>query len=172
LHKYSYVGADPVNFIDPSGLAETHEYGHNAARTKLCARLSVVLDANALIGALAEGALAEVDIALAGRQPLVPIRAAKEFLRKNSPDALRAFLSERGGRIARAGSQSDAKSLQDLARTLGKRKSKRVLKPKDAEVAASALKEETNVLTRDRKFRRFLRHANECGKILITGEIF
>lgn len=26
LHKYLYVGADPVNYIDPSGLIETTEY--------------------------------------------------------------------------------------------------------------------------------------------------
>jgi RHS repeat-associated protein len=32
LHKYLYVGADPVNFIDPSGLAETTEYRLRIAR--------------------------------------------------------------------------------------------------------------------------------------------
>jgi RHS repeat-associated protein len=32
LHKYQYVGGDPVNFIDPSGLAETHEKYFNIIR--------------------------------------------------------------------------------------------------------------------------------------------
>ena len=172
LHRYSYVGADPVNFIDPSGLAETHEYGHNTPGAQLCARVGVVLDAASLIAALTEGALPELDAALAGRQPLVPIRAAREYLKKNSPDVLRAFLSDRGGRIAHAGSQSDAKGLQNLARTLGSSRNRRVLRSADAEIAASALREGTNVITRDRKFRNFLRHAYECGKILITGETF
>jgi predicted nucleic acid-binding protein len=167
LHKYSYVGADPVNFIDPSGLAETHEYGHNTPGTRLCARLSVVLDADVLINALEKGALPALDAALAGRQPLVPIQAAKQFLRKGNPDVLKAFLSERDGRIARAGAESAAKGLRNLADSVG-----RVLDLEDSRIAASALKEGTNVITRDKGFRSFLRWANECGKILITGENF
>jgi RHS repeat-associated protein len=38
LHKYLYVGVDPVNFIDPSGLAETTEYRANVVRLR-CASL-------------------------------------------------------------------------------------------------------------------------------------
>jgi predicted nucleic acid-binding protein len=47
-----------------------------------------------------------------------------------------------------------------------------VLRPRDAEIAASAIREGANVLTRDQKFLRFLRHANSCRKIGITGETF
>ena len=32
LHKYLYVGADPVNYIDPNGLTETTEYHLNVTR--------------------------------------------------------------------------------------------------------------------------------------------
>jgi len=38
LHKYLYVGVDPINFIDPSGLAETTEYRANVVRLR-CASL-------------------------------------------------------------------------------------------------------------------------------------
>ena len=48
LHKYLYVGADPVNLIDPSGLTETTEYRLHITRlrlrvkTVLCTALDVV----------------------------------------------------------------------------------------------------------------------------------
>jgi hypothetical protein len=32
LHRYLYVGADPVNYVDPSGLTETVEHHFNVLR--------------------------------------------------------------------------------------------------------------------------------------------
>lgn len=39
LHKYLYVGADPVNYLDPSGLTETTEYRLNIVRLNLRTKL-------------------------------------------------------------------------------------------------------------------------------------
>jgi RHS repeat-associated protein len=39
LHKYLYVGSDPVNYIDPSGLTETTEYHLNVVRPRLSLRI-------------------------------------------------------------------------------------------------------------------------------------
>ena len=57
--------------------------------------------------------------------------------------------------------------LQDIAKSLGRNLSK-----SDAEIAASGILENANVITRDKKFLRFLQDAGGCGKIPITGETF
>jgi RHS repeat-associated protein len=49
LHKYLYVGADPVNYIDPSGLTETTEYRLHVVRIR-CATLIGALDKAIVIG--------------------------------------------------------------------------------------------------------------------------
>jgi RHS repeat-associated protein len=49
LHRYAYVGNDPVNFIDPSGLAETLEHHLNVVRLR-CASLIGLLDKAIVIG--------------------------------------------------------------------------------------------------------------------------
>ena len=108
-----------------------------------------------MVGAIEAGQTAAVDAALAGRTPIVSITAAKEFLKKGDVNALRTFLTKRGGRIAAAGSEQSAAALRSQAATL-----RRSLKLKDSRVAASALREGVSVITRDKKFRNFL---NETG---------
>src|SRR6185503_640984 len=39
LHKYLYVGADPVNFIDPSGLTETLEHHLNTVQPRISLKI-------------------------------------------------------------------------------------------------------------------------------------
>lgn len=77
LHKYLYVGADPVNYIDPNGLTETTEYHLNVVRpvinfhSKLCRIIDVVSDVTTVIGRLddlaAVGALAAGETTLASQ---------------------------------------------------------------------------------------------------------
>ena len=66
-------------------------------------------------------------------------------------EALRAFLMERGGRVALAGLEKEAAALRDLASNLG-----RSLHVGDSRVAASAAREAAPVITNDGKFQRFL----------------
>jgi hypothetical protein len=59
--------------------------------------------------------LAGIDAALAGGRPLVPIQAAKEFLRGaevGGINALREFLAARRGRLAAAASEDTADALR------------------------------------------------------------
>jgi RHS repeat-associated protein len=121
-------------------------------------RSAAVLDANALMRGIEKGEAAAVDVALAGRQPIVPIQAAKEFLRKGDAGALRSFLTERGGRLGAASSEASAASLQSQARAVG-----RSLKIGDARVAGSALREGAPVITRDTSFRNFLNYIGIGG---------
>lgn len=122
---------------------------------------NVAIDANTAIRAIEAGESAAVDAALAGRTPVIPIQAVKEFLVKGDVNALRGFLSSRGGRVAAGASDEAAAALQGQATALG-----RSLKPKDARVAASAQKEGVPLITRDTKLRKFL---NAIG---IGGESF
>ena len=73
----------------------------------------------------------------------------------------RAFLSERGGGLAAAGSEADALALQRQAAAMG-----RSLGLNDARIAASAVTEGVPILTNDVRFARFL---NAIG---IGGEGF
>ncbi len=122
---------------------------------------NVAIDANAAIRAIEAGEAAALDAALAGRSPIIPIQAVKEFLVKGDVNALRGFLTSRGGRVAAGASDEAAAALQAEAKALG-----RSLKPKDAKVAASAQKEGVPLITRDQKLRKFL---NAIG---IGGESF
>ena len=118
-------------------------------RTAECA-----LDTNTLISALDKGELAAVDKALAGRAPVLSIRAAREYLRKGDIINLRGFLTARGGRMASAATAVEIANLQVRARSLG-----RVLHYADAEVAASAVREGIPLMTRDARLHSFLRAA-------------
>jgi predicted nucleic acid-binding protein len=90
---------------------------------------------------------------LAGRIPLVPITAAKEFLAGGgSSQALRSFLRANGGRIAAAGSEASAAGLRAQATGMG-----RVLGIADSRIAASAVREGAPVVTNDARLARFLR---------------
>ena len=124
-------------------------------------KANVAIDANVAIRAIEGGESMAVDAVLAGRNPIIPIQAVKEFLVKGDVDALRGFLEARGGRVAAGASDQAAGALQAQAKGLG-----RSLKPKDARVAASAQKEGVSLITRDTKLRKFL---NAVG---IGGESF
>lgn len=115
----------------------------------------VALDTNAIIGALQEGKIAAVDAAIAGRTPLVPISAAKEFLRANGSggaSSLRGFLAARGGRLAAAGSESAAAGLRARAVGMG-----RALHLGDSRIGAGAVREGASMITNDKRFANFLR---------------
>src|SRR5262249_48108719 len=102
----------------------------------------VVLDTNAVIAKVEGKAhdVAAVTEAIGGRTPLVPISVAKEFLKKGDVAALREFLKQSGGGIAKAGQESIVKELQSQG-----------LKAGDARAVASAIAEQTKILTRDRQ---------------------
>jgi predicted nucleic acid-binding protein len=121
----------------------------------------VALDNNALIAAIESNQAGAVDAAIGGRQPLVSRQAVREFLRKGDKDALRGFLIDRHGHIAKSGTEVDVASLRARAEAMG-----RSTKIKDIRVAASAQMEGIPVITRDARFRNFL---NEVG---IGGEPF
>jgi RHS repeat-associated protein len=142
-------GTDEV----PQGCEATKNSGTQNGR--------VALDKNALIAAIEKNQTAAVDAAIGGRTPIVSRQAAREFLWKGDKEALRRFLSERGGHIAKSGTESDVASLRALAESMG-----RSSKIKDIRVAASAQTERVSVITRDARFRNFL---NEIG---IGGESF
>lgn len=127
------------------------ELAKNGDNLRPIPRDGAVLDANAIIGALERNELAAVDAALAGRQPVLPFTAVKEFLKKGDKGALREFMSARGSRISFAARESVAADLRAEAGELG-----RSLRPKDSRVAASAIAEGLPVLTRDKKFFNFL----------------
>jgi predicted nucleic acid-binding protein len=115
----------------------------------------VALDTDPIIAALKEGKAAAVDAAIAGRIPIVPISAAKEYIKANGAAgaaALRAFLAARGGRIAAAGSEATATGLRELASGLG-----RALRLNDSRIASGAMREGVPLITNDSKFGRFLR---------------
>jgi len=115
---------------------------------------AAALDANALIRGLDFNELAAVDAALAGRVPVISIRAAREYLMKGDINALRDFLQQRGGRMGSAGTAEQISLLQEQARVLG-----RVISFTDAEVAASAIREGIPLIARDKQLIRFLQAA-------------
>jgi RHS repeat-associated protein len=134
-------------FIPGAGEAEGVIGGGRALKV-------VALDTNALIGALKEGRVAAVDAAIAGRIPVVPISAAKEFIKANGSagaQALREFLAARGGRLAAAGSESAAAALRAQAAGMG-----RALRLLDSRIAVGAIEEGAPLITNDKKFARFL----------------
>lgn len=113
---------------------------------------SAILDTNAVIAAVERGEAATV---LAGRIPLIPITAVKEFLRGGgSIEALRSFLVANGGRVALAGEEAVAANLRTQAAQMG-----RVLHTADSRIAASAVREGVPIVTEDRRFANFLRAA-------------
>jgi rRNA-processing protein FCF1 len=111
-------------------------------------RSSVALDTNALIATVERG-----QSILGGRAPVVPITAAKEFLRGGgSSAALREFLIANGGRMGLAGTEATAAGLRQQAAGLG-----RALHLGDSRVAAGAMREGVPLITNDRKLGNFLR---------------
>ena len=122
---------------------------------------TIVLDADPIISAIAQGQAAAVDAAIAGRTPVVPITAAKQVITGQGADALRDFLVARGGRIGLAGSEATAAQLRALGPTLNPA---RALGMADSRIAASALRAGAPVLTNDRRFFRFLQAIGQAAE--------
>lgn len=95
--------------------------GFLAPQTSLddCEPGRVAVDANALIQAIDFGNPA-VDVALAGRRPVAPPRAAQEYLVKGSQAALTGWLSARGGGLGSPADPARARALQAEAQSLGR----------------------------------------------------
>jgi predicted nucleic acid-binding protein len=138
-----------LNFTSGGRVKTAEALVSNAAK-----RAVVSVDTNALAAAIEKGGVAAIDAALGGRIPIVSMTAAKEFLVKGNVDALRKFLTDRGGRIASAASEVDAAALRAQASQMG-----RSLGVNDSRIAASAVKEGAPVLTKDGQFSRFLKAA-------------
>jgi RHS repeat-associated protein len=111
----------------------------------------VALDANALIMGLEKGQLNAIDNAVNGRIPIISITAAKEYLQKGDVNILREFLTTRGGNVGKAATEEQIKGLQDQATAIG-----RVLRYKDAAVVGSAVQENAELITNDKKLLNFL----------------
>ena len=118
------------------------------------------VDTNALIGVAEEGQAAAAEAGLAGRSPVVPLRAAREFLgkpatRTERSSFLRQFLGERDGGIdiANAASEAEAAALQArVAAVPVPGGGTRVLKGADAAIGASADKAGLELLSFDKRF--------------------
>lgn len=81
----------------------------------------------------------------------MPISVAKEFLKGGgSADALRGFLSARGGQFAAAGAENVARGLQARVWGIGGRQ----IGLYDARIGASAMQEGMPIMTLDQKFTR------------------
>jgi predicted nucleic acid-binding protein len=128
---------------------------HSASQSGVTGAGQIVVDANVLINAINKGEGAAVDLGLAGRNPLVPITAAKEFLVKGDADALRQWMSQRGGSIAAASSNADIAAFQKegfLAKA-----AQGGYSTTDAAIGAAARNARLPVLTRDKDFIRVLK---------------
>jgi hypothetical protein len=166
-----YDGASPSVFgYDSASTLSANECAKRGGQTGgafakrcefLAAKGTVVLDADPIISAIAQGRAAAVDAAIAGRTPVVPITAAKQVIPGHGADALREFLVARGGRIGLAGSEATAAQLRALGPTLNPA---RALGVADSRIAASALREGAPVLTNDRRFFRFLQAIGQAAE--------
>jgi RHS repeat-associated protein len=141
------LGADAVSVLGP-GLPAIGTVIRGASRADHVIDTSkgagrVALDSNAIIARL-EGSSGDVQAvlkAIAGRDTSVSITAVKEFLRGGGDvNALRIFLKETKGSVGAAPSTALIKSLEALG-----------LKPSDARVVGSAIREGIPVLTRDKR---------------------
>jgi RHS repeat-associated protein len=141
----------PLGEVSATRMLPLSDLAEAARGTILIPRGVAALDANALIRGLEGGELAAVDEALAGRTPTISITAAKEYLKKGDVTVLRDFLVQRGGRLGQAATAEQIEELQAQARLLG-----RVLRPKDAAVVGSAVREGAPLITRDVRVLRFL----------------
>ena len=113
----------------------------------------VALDTNALVAGLEYGDIAKIDAALKGRIPLVSRQAVREFLEGGGNiEALRQFLSERGGRVASSATENELNALLELIAKLPAKPSPRKIGEGDAKVLGCALKEGVPLITNDRKF--------------------
>ena len=137
------------------------------------------MDANAVTGMFDRGEKVAVETALAGRRPIVPITAAKEYMkgpenarrltdRVARGSKLREWLSLHGGRIGTCssgvrrsciadGSGSNDSTSYNYASRFYKIVERSTLRLKDARVLGSAELEGEAILTRDKKFMTVLR---------------
>jgi RHS repeat-associated protein len=121
-------------------------------------KAEVAVDANILMYAIEQGRGADVDLALAGRAPVVSPGALAEFFDNGhgNPLSLVAWIVAHGGRIGATPLPSTISSLQAQVVATGRQP----LKPDDALVAASAQREGLTVLTADRSFYNALQAIN------------
>jgi RHS repeat-associated protein len=142
--------ADPrgiAAFYGASALGGAALYGTGvtaigAELTQLGGLNSVALDTNALIAAIENpgSPAGQALLKMLGKNaPIVSRQAVKEFLAKGSKEALREFLTSRGGGVAVAGSSALVQAMIGLG-----------LKPGDAQVAASAITAGVQLLTNDK----------------------
>ena len=131
----------------------------------------VAVDANALIQALDHGKLAELELAVAGRQIVIPPQAAAEYLSRPLKDPppeseLRVIMAERIRRLALFAhlhgavegtmhSEAHARYLQGRAQEMG-----RALSLPDARVASSVIRDNVHLLSRDTQLRGFMNELN------------
>ena len=145
------------------------QLGKKAAIKKLIAVLKayiknkqgVALDTNAIIAGLEYGDIAKIDAALKGRIPLVSRQAIREFIEGGgNMEALKQFLSKRGGRVASSATENELKALLDSVAKLPAKPSPRKIGKGDKKVLGCALKEGVSLITNDRKLCNL---ANDLG---------
>jgi RHS repeat-associated protein len=146
------IGKDPITgesiplWIAVIGIIPGGKYLTRAGKA------GVALDTNALVAALEYGDILKIDAALKGRIPLVSRQAVREFLERGDIEALRQFLSERGGRVGLSATEKDLKALLALIAKLPAKPSPRKIGKGDANVLGCAVKEGVPLITNDRKF--------------------
>ena len=114
---------------------------------------SVAVDASALIAGLQEGQYADLEAALATRQPVVSPTAFVQSTVKTGPGQLTMWLAEHSGRQGPAVNDLEAAALVNLAPQLNP---PRALGVADAKIALSAMKEFLPLIARDDQLLGFL----------------
>jgi len=124
----------------------------------------ISVDTDVLINAIEGGREADVDVALAGRAPVVSPQVAAQFFVKGDPNGLMAWMLARGGRFGATPLPSDISSLQAQVVATGRQP----LGPEDAAIAASARREGLPVLTADHRFYNALQAINFPSQLFVT----
>ncbi len=137
-NPYAYV-ANPQTWMDPLGLKGSGE---------------VAVDTNAVTDALSGSKTAEVDAALAGRNPVLSPTAHRELLEGgHSPGEISRWLSERGGRMGPASTEEGVAAIQARLKEMWKGKSFRpMIANDDGSVLHSAMRDGLSIITNDKRF--------------------
>ena len=118
----------------------------------------VAVDANALIQALDHGQLAALELAVRGRQIVVPPQAASEYLAQGGDRSimrLALFMHLHGAVEGTMHSDEHALYLQGRANEMG-----RALSLEDARVVSSTIRDNVQLLTRDDQLFGFMNQLN------------
>jgi predicted nucleic acid-binding protein len=146
--------ADKIHDVAAVGVAIA-----SVKRISSASKGGVALDSNAVIAAIKEGKKTAVEQAISGRTPLVSRTVIREARVKNTKEEVRTFMQSTGAKVAKAGTEAEARNLQGLANSMGRK-----LQTNDARIAASAKREGVSVITNDKKFNRFLNAAGIGGE--------